>query len=293
MVYTIQPLDRVAFQLGTIPIYWYGVLIGIGALLGFLIANREANKRGMPKDIFADLLIFAIPISILCARLYYVLFRWEYYSQNPSQILAVWEGGLAIHGGLIGAVITAIIFCRVRRISFWKLADIAAPSIILGQAIGRWGNFMNQEAHGGPVTREFLESLQLPEFIINQMYIDGVYYHPTFLYESLWNIAGFILLILLRRVNLRRGELFLSYVIWYSFGRFFIEGLRTDSLMIGEVLRAAQVMSLVLIIGAIVLWIYRRKTDLAHAHYLDEDGAGLPGDKRNRPNHKKKNTKKK
>ncbi|MDA3128703.1 prolipoprotein diacylglyceryl transferase [Aliibacillus thermotolerans] len=275
-VFHIQPLDRVALEFGPFTIYWYGVIIVFGAILGYIIATKEAKKRGLPKDIFADLLIFALPISIICARLYYVIFRWEYYGNHPEKIIAVWEGGLAIHGGLIGAVVTAIVFARVKKVSFWKLADVAAPSIILGQAIGRWGNFMNQEAHGGPVTREFLESLFLPEFIINQMYIEGVYYHPTFLYESLWNLLGFALLLYLRRVNLRRGELFLTYVIWYSVGRFFIEGLRTDSLMIADILRAAQVMSLLLIVLAVALLIYRRTHQLAVARYLDEDGVGFP-----------------
>lgn len=275
-MFHIQPLDRVALELGPFTIHWYGVIIIFGTILGYIIATNEAKKRGLPKDIFADLLIFALPISIICARLYYVIFRWEYYGNHPEKIIAVWEGGLAIHGGLIGAVVTTIVFARVKKVSFWKLADIAAPSIILGQAIGRWGNFMNQEAHGGPVTREFLESLFLPEFIIHQMYIEGVYYHPTFLYESLWNLLGFALLLYLRRVNLRRGELFLTYVIWYSVGRFFIERLRTDSLMIADVLRAAQVMSLLLIVLAIALLIYRRTHQLAVARYLDEDGAGFP-----------------
>lgn len=275
-VFHIQPLDRVALEFGPFTIYWYGVIIVFGAILGYIIATKEAKKRGLPKDIFADLLIFALPISIICARFYYVIFRWEYYGNHPEKIIAVWEGGLAIHGGLIGAVVTAIVFARVKKVSFWKLADVAAPSIILGQAIGRWGNFMNQEAHGGPVTREFLESLFLPEFIINQMYIEGVYYHPTFLYESLWNLLGFALLLYLRRVNLRRGELFLTYVIWYSVGRFFIEGLRTDSLMIADILRAAQVMSLLLIVLAVALLIYRRTHQLAVARYLDEDGTGFP-----------------
>ncbi|MFZ4450978.1 prolipoprotein diacylglyceryl transferase [Salibacterium aidingense] len=287
MIYTIEPIDRVAFEIGSWPVYWYGIIIGLGAFLGFIIANQEAKKRGLPKDIFADLLIFAIPIAILCARLYYVIFRWGYYADHPGEILAVWEGGLAIHGGLIGAVLTALVFTRKRRVSFWKMADIAAPSIILGQAIGRWGNFINQEAHGGPVSREFLEGLQLPEFIINQMFIDGTYYHPTFLYESLWSLTGFVLLLLLRRVNLKRGELFLSYVIWYSIGRFFIEGMRTDSLMIGDVLRAAQVISVLLVLAAVILWIYRRKTGMASARYLDEDGSGMPGSKKNKTRKKK------
>lgn len=292
MLFSIQPIDRTAFELGPLTVYWYGIIIGLGAVLGYIIANREAKKRGMPADIIADLLIFAVPIAIISARLYYVIFSWDYYSQNPGSILAVWEGGLAIHGALIGSVITAVIFARIRKISFWKLADIVAPSIILGQAIGRWGNFMNQEAYGGPVTREFLEGLFLPDFIINQMFIEGIYYHPTFLYESLWNLAGFAVLIWLRRFNLRRGEMFLSYVIWYSAGRFFIEGMRTDSLMIGDVLRTAQVISILLIALAFFLMWYRRSKMNVTAHYLDDDGGGLEQEKPAAKNASKKQKKK-
>lgn len=260
MLYNVTPLDRVAFEIFGYPVYWYGVIIAAGIVVAYLLATREGKKRGLPDDTFADLLIFAIPISIICARIYYVMFEWEYYAQNPIKVFAINEGGIAIHGALIGAVLTAIVFCRVKKISFWKVADIAAPSIIIAQAIGRWGNFMNQEAHGGPVTREFLEGLFLPEFIINQMYIDGQYYHPTFLYESLWNIAGFVILILLRRIAVKRGEIFLSYAIWYSAGRFWIEGLRTDSLYLWSTdIRIAQLVSVVTIVVALVLIIYRRK----------------------------------
>ncbi|PLR87889.1 prolipoprotein diacylglyceryl transferase [Bacillus sp. V33-4] len=266
----IQPLDPIAFTLGPIQVHWYGVIIGVGIALALWIAMREADRRGLSKDLLADLMLWAIPIAIISARIYYVIFEWDYYAQNPSEIVQIWNGGIAIHGALIGSVITAYIFAKKKKISFWKLADITAPSIILGQAIGRWGNFINQEAHGGEVSRAFLEDLFLPEFIINQMYIGGSYYHPTFLYESVWNLAGFIVLLLLRRVNLRRGELFLTYVTWYSIGRFFIEGLRTDSLMLTENLRMAQTISIALIIGAVVLLVYRRKTGLAKTRYLDK-----------------------
>ncbi|MDE8564428.1 prolipoprotein diacylglyceryl transferase [Anoxybacillus rupiensis] len=265
----IQPLDRVFLHLGPITIYWYGVIIGTGVLLGLWIATREAVKRGLAKETFVDLVLLAVPIAIICARTYYVMFEWDYYAKHPAEIPKIWEGGLAIHGGLIGAIITGVVFAKRRGISFWKLADIAAPSIILGQAIGRWGNFMNQEAHGGPVTRQFLESLHLPDFIINQMYIDGQYYHPTFLYESIWNLMGFFLLIMLRRINLRRGELFLSYLIWYSIGRFFIEGMRTDSLMLTDHLRIAQVVSIALVVLAAGLWMVRRVKGWAKERYLD------------------------
>ncbi|MBH9965923.1 prolipoprotein diacylglyceryl transferase [Bacillus enclensis] len=268
---TITPIDPIAFQLGPLQVHWYGVIIGLGIALGLYLAISESKRLGLHPDTFVDLLVWAIPIAILSARAYYVAFEWDYYSQNPGDIIKVWNGGIAIHGALIGSVITALVFAKIKGISFWKLTDIAAPSIILGQAIGRWGNFMNQEAHGGEVTRSFLENLHLPQFIIDQMYINGTYYHPTFLYESLWNIAGFILLLILRRkANLRRGELFLSYVIWYSIGRFFVEGMRTDSLMLTEFLRIAQVISLVLIVVAAALIIFRRKSGLARHAYNDK-----------------------
>ncbi|MCA0986823.1 prolipoprotein diacylglyceryl transferase [Guptibacillus algicola] len=258
MLATIEPLDRIAVQLGPISIYWYGIIIALGAYLGLVLAVRETQRQGLPKETFVDLILWAVPIAIVSARIYYVIFQWGYYKDNPGDIFAIWEGGIAIHGALIGSVITALVFTRKRGLSFWKITDIAAPSIILGQAIGRWGNFMNQEAHGGEVTRSFLENLMLPDFIVNQMFINGTYYHPTFLYESLWNLVGFVILILLQRTNVKRGEVFLSYVIWYSIGRFFIEGLRTDSLMLTESLRMAQVISVVLIIGAIIIIVYRR-----------------------------------
>ncbi|GIN56772.1 prolipoprotein diacylglyceryl transferase [Lederbergia ruris] len=265
----IEPINPVALQLGPFAIRWYGIIIGLGIALALIVAVREGDKRGLPKDTFTDLLIWAIPISIICARLYYVLFEWGFYSQHPEKIIKIWEGGIAIHGALIGAVATAVVFCRKKGISFWKLADIAAPSIILGQAIGRWGNFINQEAHGEAVSRAFLENLHLPQFIIDQMYINGEYYHPTFLYESVWNMIGFLILLALRKSSLRRGELFLSYIIWYSIGRFFVEGLRTDSLMLDS-LRMAQVISLALILIAVAIWFYRRYTGMAKQKYKDQ-----------------------
>ncbi|WLD93877.1 prolipoprotein diacylglyceryl transferase [Alkalihalobacillus sp. AL-G] len=266
---TNKTIDPVAIDLGPIQIYWYAVMILTGAFIGLWLAVRESERHGLPKDTFFDLVSIGIPISIIFARAYYVIFKWGYYAEHPGEIIAIWEGGLAMHGVLIGAVLTVIVYAKMQDISFWKLADILAPSLILAQAIGRWGNFINQEAHGGPVTRGFLEGLYLPDFIINQMYIDGTYYHPTFLYESLWNFGGFIVLMSLRRVNLRRGELFLSYLIYYSIGRFFIEGMRTDSLMLTEQLRVAQVISVILIFAVMVgIW-YRRKKGYSDIRYLD------------------------
>ncbi|WP_163654945.1 prolipoprotein diacylglyceryl transferase [Listeria sp. PSOL-1] len=267
MFNAIKPLNPIALKLGGISIHWYGIIIATAVVIALLLALREATKRGLNKELYVDLLIWAIPISIICARIYYVVFEWSYYKDNPSEIIKIWHGGIAIYGALIGAVITAIVFAWKRKISFWQLADIAAPSLIIAQAIGRWGNFMNQEAHGVETTRQFLESLHLPHFIINQMYIDGAYYQPTFLYESLWNVLGFIVLLILRRTKIKRGELFLSYLIWYSFGRFFVEGMRTDSLMWGA-FRVSQVLAVVLIFVAIALIVYRRvKTN--PPYYLD------------------------
>ncbi|MED1490641.1 MULTISPECIES: prolipoprotein diacylglyceryl transferase [Bacillaceae] len=266
---SIKPLNPIAMQLGPFSIHWYGIIIGTGILLGLYISTNEAVKRGLQKEVFSDLILWALPIALIFARIYYVIFNWSYYSQHPEEIIAIWRGGIAIHGALIGAIITTVVFAKKRNLSFWKLADIAAPSIILGQAIGRWGNFMNQEAHGGPVSREFLESLHLPDFIINQMYIKGSYYHPTFLYESLWNLIGFLVLLVLQRINLKRGEVFLTYVIWYSIGRFFIEGMRTDSLMLTDSLRMAQVLSIVLVVTCTILILYRRTRKDLTARYKD------------------------
>lgn len=254
-------LNPIFLQVGPITIYWYAVIIVTGVLIGYFMATKESSRLGLPEDLFADLLMYALPISILSARLYYVIFEWRaYVGREWWSPFAVWEGGLAIHGALIGAVVTAVIFAKRKNVPFWKIADIAAPSLIVGQAIGRWGNFMNQEAHGGPVSDTAYDNLLrfLPEFIENQMVIDGVLYHPTFLYESIWNLAVLAGLIFLRKRNPIRGEVFLNYIIWYSVGRFFIEGLRTDSLfMFG--LRTAQVISIVTIIIGVALIIYRRQ----------------------------------
>ncbi|MBP3037908.1 prolipoprotein diacylglyceryl transferase [Bacillaceae bacterium Marseille-Q3522] len=265
---TIHVLNPIALELGPIRVYWYGVIIGVGIALALWLAMREGNRRGLPKELFPDLLLWAIPIAIISARIYYVIFQWDYYADNPVDIVKIWEGGIAIHGALIGAIITAYVFTKKRQIPFWKVLDIAAPSIILGQVIGRWGNFMNQEAYGEEVSRQFLENLFLPDFIINQMYIEGAYHHPTFLYESVWNLIGFVILLLLRKVNLRRGEIFLSYVIWYSIGRFYIEGMRTDSLMLDS-LRMAQMVSIAAVVVSIVFIVYRRVKSNDKTRYLE------------------------
>ncbi len=269
---TLLAINPVAFSLGSIEVRWYGIIIAFGIILAYIVGQREMVKRGFHQEFLTDLLIWAVPIAIISARIYYVIFKWDSYMENPEKIIQIWNGGIAIHGALIGSFLTGYFFSKKRKTSFWKLTDILAPSILIGQIIGRWGNFMNQEAHGGEVTRSFLENLMLPNWIIEQMYIDGAYYHPTFLYESLWNLVGVIILLLLRKVNLRRGESFLFYLVWYSFGRFFIEGLRTDSLYMIESLelRTAQVVSVVTIIVAIAIFVYRRKTMKPVVRYQDK-----------------------
>lgn len=217
--------------------------------------------------------LWAIPIGLLGARLYYVLFELGYYLQNSGQILAIWNGGIAIYGGLIAGGGTLYWYAKKKGTSLALVLDILAPNVLLAQSIGRWGNFMNQEAHGGPVTRQFLENLYLPEFIIEQMNINGTYYHPTFLYESLWSLLGFVLIVTIRNRKrlLRQGEVALSYVLWYSVGRFFIEGMRTDSLWIGEWIRVSQALSLPLFIGAIVVWFIRRQDYPPISYYFDDN----------------------
>lgn len=262
-------LDRIFFDIGPLTIYWYGVIIAVGAFIGLYLATKESDRLGLQKDLMVDMIVFAIPISIIFARIYYVIFEWDRYIGGPWwDVFAIWEGGIAIHGALIGAVLTAIVYARVKKVSFWQLADIAAPSLILGQAIGRWGNFMNQEAHGGPLSETTYNSFHqyLPDFIMNQMCIDGVMYHPTFLYESFWNIVVLIFLLVLRRKNPLRGEVFISYLMAYSVGRFFIEGMRTDSLYFGP-FRVAQLISVAIILIGIAVIVYRRKTGKANKHY--------------------------
>jgi phosphatidylglycerol:prolipoprotein diacylglycerol transferase len=254
----MQPLDPIAIQIGPIAVHWYGIIMGSAVFLGLLLAMKEARRRGLNPDLFVDLVLWGAPIAILGARTYYVIFEWENYRNNPGDIIAVWEGGLAIHGALIAATLTGIVFARLKKISFWLLADIAAPSIILGQAIGRWGNFMNQEAHGGPVSESFISLF--PQFIQTQMFINGQYFHPTFLYESLWNLLVLgILLWIRRQAWIKRGEVFLSYLMMYSVGRFFVEGMRTDSLMLTDSIRMAQFISVLILLGAASLLYWRRK----------------------------------
>ncbi|MFS4743788.1 prolipoprotein diacylglyceryl transferase [Staphylococcus aureus] len=250
-------IDPVAFNLGPLSVRWYGIIIAVGILLGYFVAQRALVKAGLHKDTLVDIIFYSALFGFIAARIYFVIFQWPYYAENPGEIIKIWHGGIAIHGGLIGGFIAGVIVCKVKNLNPFQIGDIVAPSIILAQGIGRWGNFMNHEAHGGPMSRAFLEQLHLPNFIIENMYINGQYYHPTFLYESIWDVAGFIILVNIRK-HLKLGETFFLYLTWYSIGRFFIEGLRTDSLMLTSNIRVAQLVSILLILISISLIVYRR-----------------------------------
>ncbi|MFP1647846.1 prolipoprotein diacylglyceryl transferase [Enterococcus mundtii] len=257
----IAQINRVAFDLLGVPIYWYALIIVSGIIIAMWLSSREAVRVGMKAEDVTDFMLWGLPLSIIGARLYYILFDLPQYIANPIQIFNIRSGGLAIYGGLIAGGITLYFYTKYHFIDVWTFLDIAAPSVLLAQAIGRWGNFMNHEAFGPDTTRSFLESLYLPNFIIDNMYIDGIYRQPTFLYESMWSLIGVIILLLLRKKThlLKKGEIALLYLIWYSFGRFFIEGMRTDSLYFLDTIRVSQLLSAVLFIGAIVLFIWRRK----------------------------------
>lgn len=237
-------IDPVAFKIfGGKEVYWYGIIIVTGLIIAVLLALLNGKKVGISADNISDYMLITVPLAIIGARLYYCVFTWDSYKDNPFDIIKIWNGGLAIYGAIIVSVITMCLFCKKNNIKTYDFLDVGAVSLILGQAIGRWGNFMNAEAHGGE-TDNFLR-MGITEY--------GKYMevHPTFLYESLWNIVGFvILLVIFRKYRKFSGEVFWGYVLWYGIGRFFIEGLRTDSLMLGPV-RISQIVSAVMVFAAV------------------------------------------
>ncbi len=252
-------------ELGLLTIRWYGLLIASAVLIGVSLSQYLAKQRHVDPNLLGDLAIWLVIGAIPAARLYYVLFEWKQYSQHPDQIIAIWNGGIAIHGAILGGTLAAIIFARIQKVSVWQLADLVAPSLILGQAIGRWGNFFNSEAFGDPTNLPW--KLYIPPQRRPASFLNFEYFHPTFLYESLWNLMVFGLLITLfnrslkGKPRLKVGTIALVYMVAYSCGRVWIEGLRTDSLMIGG-LRIAQIVSLSAIslglLGLAWLYLWRR-----------------------------------
>lgn len=264
-------MNSVALDLGFIQIYWYSIIILFALFIGGALAIKEGRKFGISDDFFTNLMFWGFPLSLLGSRLYYVAFNYNYYKANPIEIIKVWEGGLAIHGAIMVGLLWFIFYSKKNRVNTMRLLDISAVSLLIGQSIGRWGNFMNQEAHGGAVTRSFLEGLFLPKFIIEGMCINGIYYHPTFLYEALWTFIGFVVLIIYRRYKyLKIGELTGLYFMWYSVGRFFIEILRTDSLMWHN-FRVAQIASIILFVAGLILFIVKRRGSRFENLYHDGD----------------------
>jgi len=253
-------MNRVAFNIFGFNVYYYSLCILLGVIVAYILITREGKKQGLPKEFISDLIFYTLIIGILGARVYYCVFNLDYYLANPSEILKIYNGGLAIHGGVIAGLIFVYFYTKKKNVSFIKILDIVAPAVIIAQSFGRWGNFFNQEAHGGITTYQNLKNMHIPEFIINGMHIEGKYYYPTFFFESIWCLIGFIILMIARKnKNLRKGFQIGFYFIWYGIGRFFIETLRTDSLMFFG-LKIAQIVSLIgIIIGIIIIVTNRNK----------------------------------
>lgn len=257
-------IDNVAFTIGSKEIYWYGIIIAFGFLLAILCALRLAKISSMSTDSVIDLVIYGAPAAIVGARLYYVIFEWEHYGAHPGDIIKIWNGGLAIYGGILTAIAVAVIYCKIKKENLPLLCDIGAVGLLIGQSVGRWGNFVNQEAFGGntnlpwAMTGDVIVS-ELTLMAAKGMDVDpSVPVHPTFLYESLWNMMFAVLFIIIFPRRRFDGQIFASYLISYGLGRFFIEALRTDSLMIGS-LRVSQLVALGCVIAGLCIIVYKLK----------------------------------
>ncbi len=283
-------IDRVAFTLFNIEVYWYGIIIAAGFMVSILLAMRASKKYGFDSDTVLDLALFAIPVSVVLARLFYVIFNWSDIMANPIDIINTRQGGLVIYGGIIGAIVVAFIFARVKKISMYKLADFGIPYLALGQAIGRWGNFVNQEAFGGNTNlpwgmtgtgiRSFLMDLSNNEEMLKKLGIQvdpAKPVHPAFFYESLLCFAIFLFLSWYRKKKKADGEVFLLYLTLYGTGRFFIEGLRTDSLFLGN-FRVSQVISFILVAISIPLLIRNRRKAIDLEIELADSGKSKYGE---------------
>lgn len=253
-------MNNIFLDLGVIKIYWYSILLLVAFFLGGALAIKEAKKIGIKESFMTNYLFYLVPIVIIGARIYFVLFNLDYYKVYPLDIIKVWEGGLAIHGGIIGGLIFTYYYTKKYHISFISLIDIASASLILGQAIGRWGNFANGEAYGPVTSYEALEKAHIPEFIIKGMNIGGTYYTPTFYYESIWCLIGFLILFfIIRKIPQKKEGTSVSfYLIWYGIGRFYIESLRQDSLMLGH-MKVAQFVSIIMVIIGLLFLLYLYK----------------------------------
>lgn len=249
-------INRVAFTIGGISVYWYGLIIAFGLLLAICCGISESKKSGLDNDDFLNMLLIALPVSIICARAYYVIFNFDLYKNDLLSILDIRGGGIAIYGAVIGAALTVIIYCKNKKINIGTVLDILAVGLLIGQSIGRWGNFVNGEAFGGPTTSTLAMTIASGGSIVAKSV------HPTFLYESLWNGLGIIFLIIYKKFRKFNGEIFCGYMVWYGIGRAIIEGLRADSLYIGA-LRVSQILSIILVLTGIILIIKNRKKSIS------------------------------
>lgn len=246
-------MDRVLLSIGPITIYWYSFLIFMSLIIGLIIMKIECKKKNIDFNFILDLVCYLVPIAIIGARIYYVIFKFDSFKNDFLSIFYIWEGGLAIYGAIISSIIFIIYYCKKHKKDILTILDLSTPSLILGQAIGRWGNFFNQEAYGGITSIELLKNLHIPNFIIDNMYIENAYRQPTFLYESIWCIIGFIILIIIRKYIKKKGIITSIYLIWYGIGRTMIESLRSDSLYIGT-FKVSQIVSIIIIcLGLFIL----------------------------------------
>lgn len=252
-------MSKVFISIGTIQIYYYSIFILLGMLSALFILYINAKKENIDIDKLLDIVFYTVIFSLLGARLHYVLFNLDYYIKNPLEITQTYKGGLAIHGGIIFGIITIYVLAKKKNIKFTKILDISAPALLLGQAIGRWGNFFNQEAYGNITSLKHLIDMHIPKFIRDNMYIDGLYREPMFLYESIGCLLGFIILSILRRKKVLKENLSAAfYLVWYGILRFIIESRRSDSLMLGT-LKVAQLISIIFILIGIIIFINNRK----------------------------------
>ena len=245
----IDPVRQ--FSLGPLTIHMYGIVIAFGLVLAVIYAMRRAPKFGLTEDHVLDGVLWVTPFAILCARAYYCAFSWELYADNPISVLYIWQGGIAIYGGVLGAVLGIIVFCKIKKLSLGATLDLVLLGFLIGQSIGRWGNFFNREAFGAE-TESFLR-MGLYDTVTGYV----VYHHPTFLYESVWNALGFVVLHFLSKKREYDGQIALGYAFWYGLGRFFIEGLRTDSLYVpGTAIRVSQLLAAISCLTAAAVLVY-------------------------------------
>lgn len=247
-------INPVAFYLGSKPVYWYGIIIALGFCLAVFYAYAEAKRTGLDPDHIANVVLIGAPVAIVGARLYYVVFNWSAYKNDLSEIVAIWNGGLAVYGGLIAGCLAGLVYCKCAKIGFLRLADIAVGGFFIGQLVGRWGNFMNCEAYGGET------DLPWKMGVIERGRM--IFVHPTFLYESLWNLIGFSIMFVLRKKKKYDGQLFYFYMLWYGTGRIRIEGLRTDSLYLGNFRVSQIVAALCIVTGGALLLVNRKRKSM-------------------------------